>query len=58
MPEALTVKKKEAWRKVSHRASKYLFTYETGRRKRRSSVTNEEALAYYDLVRSYYIGKN
>lgn len=53
MPEQLLVKKKDAWRKATHRASKYLFTYEFGRRRRRA--TNAQALKFYDLLRSFYV---
>ena len=51
--QELAVKLKHAWRKTSHRASKYLFAY---RRKRRDiDMSPEEGVKLYEEKRSRWV---
>ena len=51
----LEVKKKDSWRRVYHRASKYLFTYKAKRKRR--DITPAEGIKYFVKTRSKMIKK-
>ena len=53
--QELAVKKKHAWRKTTHRASKYLFSYKSRKRRDLDYLTPAEGVKLYEEKRAQWV---
>ena len=53
--QELTVKKKHSWRKTGHRASKYLFSYKSRKRRDFEDLSPAEGVKLFEEKRSQWV---